>query len=520
MCSSSPSILLINPPVAKPSEPPASIARLGGALRDAGIDCSLLDLNLACLLDQFEQECAPSDTWSRRAWKSRHANLDAIRSPVTYQSHDRYHRVAQDLNRVLWLSGRQAGVDITLENFSSPLHSPLSSEDLLTSAEQFRLNPFFPSFRTHLERALSEQAPHCIGLSLSYLSQALTGFALLGYLRAQWPEIRIVAGGGLITSWMNSPNWDSRMFSGLIDHCVKGPGEAELLHILGSAADTRMGSYDYSDLPYDDYLAPGRILPYAASHGCYWKRCKFCPDYAEDSCYLTRSADNTLAELNALIDTYNPSLVHLLDNAVSPALLGKFAEGGFTLPWYGFARFEKILEDLDFCRALKRSGCMMLKLGLESGSQRVLDQLDKGVNLERASRILNNLHRCRIGTYVYLLFGTPAETEEDAKMTQEFVRNHHETITFFNLAIFNMPVCGEEAEQVEDRFSDGDLSLYCDFHHPTGWDRRRVRTFLQKEFRKDPLIRPIDLRNPGVFGSNHAPFFCPRKNPAKIILSP
>jgi len=501
-----PSILLINPPVAKPCEPPASIARLGGALRDAGISCGLLDLNLRCMLDLLQSDYECADTWSRRAVKNCSAHLDAIRSAATYRSPDRYRRAAGDLNRLLWLAGRRMKTDLTLENYGDPERSPLSSTDLLASAEHYRANLFFESFSRHLEAELAARSFSHIGLSLSYLSQALIGFALIGCIRAVRPDIKIVVGGGLITSWMNSPNWNDP-FSGLIDHCVKGPGETELLRILGSSATVRLGSYGYDDLPLDQYLAPGRILPYAASHGCYWKRCKFCPDYAEDSCYVARSADQTIEELNELTDTYTPSLVHLLDNAISPALLQRLATRGPAIPWYGFARFEKILEDIEFCRALKRSGCAMLKLGLESGSQRVLDTLDKGINLERAAQVLHNLHQCGIATYVYLLFGTPAETEADARMTHDFVRTHHETITFFNLAIFNMPVCGSDAEPVENRFSDGNLSLYCDFRHPHGWDRKHVRIFLQKQFRKDPLIRAIDIRNPGIFGSNHAPFF-------------
>jgi hypothetical protein len=148
----------------------------------------------------------------------------------------------------------------------------------------------------------------------------------------------------------------------------------------------------------------------------------------------------------------------------------------------------------------------MLKLGLESGSAKVLEQLNKGIDLGRASRILGNLQRAGIGAYVYLLFGTPAETESEALLTLEFVRTHWQAISYLNLAIFNMPVCSPEAADLKNRFSEGDLSLYCDFVHPRGWDRKAVRSFLQKRFRKDPLVRKIELRSPGVFGSNHAPF--------------
>jgi len=129
--------------------------------------------------------------------------------------------------------------------------------------------------------------------------------------------------------------------------------------------------------------------------------------------------------------------------------------------------------------------------------------------LGRVARILANLSRASIATYVYLLFGTPEETETEALMTLDFVKKHHREISFFNLAIFNMPLCSAEAVGGRDRFDGGDLSLYFDFNHPQGWDRKAVRTFLQKRFRKEPVVRQIERKNPGVFGSSHAPFFTP-----------
>jgi hypothetical protein len=344
-----------------------------------------------------------------------------------------------------------------------------------------------------------------VGLSLSYLSQALCGFAVAGFIRHHFPEIQIVAGGGLITTWMSSSAWKNP-FQGLIDHCFAGSGEDQLLQLFSSESLSGLGRFSYEGLNLDAYLSPGVVVPYAASHGCYWQKCRFCPDFAEGSCYEAKPAREAVAEIDQLIQAHDPVLVHLLDSAISPVLLRELADSRLQIPWYGFARFEKDLEDFDFCVALRRSGCVMLKLGLESGSSRVLEQLHKGLDLVRASRILANLQRAGIGAYVYLLFGTPAETESEALLTLEFVRTHWRAITYLNLAIFNMPVCSPEAADLKNRFSDGDLSIYCDFVHPQGWDRKAVRSFLQKRFRKDPLIRKIERRSPGVFGSNHAPF--------------
>jgi len=150
----------------------------------------------------------------------------------------------------------------------------------------------------------------------------------------------------------------------------------------------------------------------------------------------------------------------------------------------------------------------MLKLGIESADQAVLDSLGKGTDIRTASAVLRNLRRTGIGTYVYLLFGTPPEKEASARRSLEFTAAHADCIDYLNLAIFNMPVCGAAGSGVElHDFSEGDLSLYTDFRHPAGWDRKAVRRFIEREFRRHPAVSPIIRREPPVFTSNHAAFF-------------
>jgi len=149
----------------------------------------------------------------------------------------------------------------------------------------------------------------------------------------------------------------------------------------------------------------------------------------------------------------------------------------------------------------------MLKLGLESGDQGVLNAMDKGIDLVLVSRVLSALAEAGIATYVYLLFGTPAETNIEARRTLEFAVRHRAEITFLNLAIFNLPVGSPEARSLEiSNFYGGDLSLYHDFRHPRGWSRRQVRQFLDREFKRHPGISPILHRDPPLFTSNHAAF--------------
>jgi len=504
-------MILVHPPVAKPCEPPAGIARLSGALACCGIPHTILDANLEALLYFIGSTHAEAnehyDTWTSRALRNISKNYESLRSWQVYQNLDRYKRAVIDLNHTLELRG-ECGATPGIANYRHKQLSPLRSDDLVRAAENSEENPYYPYFSKRLLELVEKNTPPVVGFSLNYLSQALTTFAMVGFLRKRFPELSTVLGGGLVTSWMSNPDWKNPL-EGLIDHLVDGPGERKLLAILGvDGSGEKNFRPKYGALPLDAYLAPGRILPYSASSGCYWNKCSFCPEKAENNPYLPNPVDTTIRDLTGLIQETKPALVHLVDNAISIPLLKRLADSGSGVPWYGFARVSRLLTDSEFCMGLKKSGCVMLKLGLESGDQEVLDKMHKGIDVATASLALKTVKKAGIATYVYLIFGTPAETLPAARKTLEFVVRHKETIDFLNVALFNMPVCGHEASQFEtSRFYEGDLSLYTDFSHPKGWNRKEVRLFLENEFKKHQVISGIVKKEPPLFTSNHAPFF-------------
>ncbi len=503
------SILLIHPPVAKPCEPPAGIARLAGTLRAAGIDCRVWDAGLEGLLDLIGRPVAAADTWSRRADKRRDAHLAALRSPELYQNRDRYRRAVMDVNRLVRLAGAEAGAQISLSDYGHPELTPARSRDLLRAAETFRANPFYPRLAPSLRQQFEDRAPDIVGLSVNFMSQALCAFALIGFIRSMAPHTKIVVGGGLVTSWAGIPGFENP-FGGLVDELVAGPGEAALVKICGGqiSLEDSGSAGDFTGIDGDRYLAPVGVLPYSTSRGCYWKKCAFCPEKAENGAYRPALPKDVSAGLAAQRSSRSPGLVHFLDNALAPRLMKHLIANPPGIPWYGFARITPHLADPDFAAGLRASGCVMLKLGVESGDQAVLDALSKGVDLATVSAALKNLKAAGIATYVYLLFGTPAETADRARRTLAFTLDHAEAIDFLNLAVFNLPAYGEEARMLETLpFYEGDLSLYREFVHPAGWNRSAVRRFLAREFKKPAPIRRILNNDPPYFTSNHAPFF-------------
>ncbi len=439
-------------------------------------------------------------------------NLDRIKHWTTYRDFPRYKRVVEDLNRLLSQAAISSNVRLSLANYQHVHLTPVKSVDLLQAAEKPEQNPFYPFFNTRMSEVLEETASPWVGFSLNYLSQALNTFAMIGFLKKNSSGAKVILGGGLVTSWMRRPKWRNP-FGGLVDFLVAGPGEDSLLSVpeMKTGLHEICGAQctpDYESFPLDQYMAPGTILPYSSASGCYWSGCSFCPEKAEGNPYVPIPAGEVIHDLHLLTGKTKPVLIHFLDNALPPILMERIAENPPGIPWYGFARITSHLTDADFCRALKKSGCVMLQLGVESGDQGVLDRLQKGIQLDTAARALKSLAKAGIAPYVYLLFGTPAETRISAQKTLDFAAKHSEQISFLNLAIFNLPVHSPETPELATKgLYEGDLSLYTDFSHPRGWDRRFVRQFLDKEFRRHPAISPVLRRDPPFFTSNHAPFF-------------
>lgn len=503
------SVLLVHPPMSKPCEPPAGIARLAASLGRSGVDCRVIDANLEGLLYLLEQPFPATDTWTRRAVAGLTAHLRSIRSYGLYKNMDKYRRAVHDINRVLSMTGRAAGVYLSLSDYKDDRLSPLRSRDLAEAAERFTENPFYPYFRQRLASLAEKWTPDIIGFSVNYLSQALCAAALAAVVRQVFPASRIIFGGGLITSWMALPGFVNPL-SGLVDDMVAGPGEEPLSAFCNrssiSEAEAEWG-FDYTGFPLNNYLSPGPILPYAASRGCYWRKCRFCPETFEKSSFSPTPAEIVKNDLERWKARLRPVLIHFVDNALSPRVMAHLISNPPGMPWYGFARITPHLADGDFVFGLKASGCAMLKLGIESGDQAVLDAMEKGTDLKTASSVLGALKAAGIAIYAYLLFGTPAETRDGARKTLDFVAAHADCIDFLNPAIFNLPAGSPDCDHLNTaEFYPGDLSLYREFEHPRGWNRDRVRKFLAEEFFRHAAVRPVINRDPPYFTSNHASF--------------
>ncbi|KPA13342.1 radical SAM protein [Candidatus Magnetomorum sp. HK-1] len=501
-----PPFILIHPPVSKPCEPPAGLASIAGALRANQISCEVIDLNIEGLYYIIKKRPPViQDTWTRRAFKNVHKHLLQLRNNSIYKHPASYINAVKDINRVLEFFSTDHSVRISLSNYHDSRLSPIKSKDLFNAMQYPEKNPFFDHWKNRLEQ-IFHRGSSGVGISINYLSQALCGFALTGFIRQLRPDIKIWIGGGLISSWLCRPEQLKKFYLPNITF-VSGPGEPHLLNYFNAKKTFNFPIPNYDDVYQNQYLSPGFVLPYSTSRGCYWKKCAFCPECSEQSPYFPTPVERVNDHLRDLIKLYNPSIIHFLDNALSPKFFYQLIQKPPGVPWYGFSRITKHLTNMEFCKALKKSGCVMLKLGIESGDDAVLSQMKKGINISMAQKALKIVHQSGIGTYVYFLLGTPYENKKSAEKTRTFIYQNKEFIDFLNLAIFNLPIDSIEASQLKTQaFYDGDLSLYLNFEHPFALDRSTIRKFLIKKVKSNPDISPIIKRNPLFFTSNHAPF--------------
>lgn len=166
-------------------------------------------------------------------------------------------------------------------------------------------------------------------------------------------------------------------------------------------------------------------LHIAPSRGCYY-RCAWCPRPADGEKFRLRSPRNVVLEMAALQAQYRPDRIWLLDD-----VLGSNAE------WVGaFAReirrnrvrmpFECLLHvggvEPECLRLLRETGCCEIWFTADSGSQRMLDKMNKGITVAQIERAAALTRAAGIPFGFHVKLGSTGETDEDIDATRRMLK--------------------------------------------------------------------------------------------------
>ena len=167
-------------------------------------------------------------------------------------------------------------------------------------------------------------------------------------------------------------------------------------------------------------------LNMATTRGCPF-HCNWCAKPIWGQIYHSRSPEHVVAEIVHLRDRYGVEHIAFADDimGLQPGWLQRFAaaleRARVEVPYKCLSRADLLLRDGEIA-ALKRSGCRSVWLGAESGSQKILDAMEKGTTVKQVEEAARLLRECGIGVGFFLQFGYPGETRADIELTRQLVR--------------------------------------------------------------------------------------------------
>lgn len=293
------------------------------------------------------------------------------------------------------------------------------------------LQTFFDRLDRHLTRLLEVEKPDVLGLSVfkGVLPAALYAFK---QTRRTFPHIRTVMGGGIFADQLapGSPNFELFLAqTPYIDHIIIGEGELLFLKLLTgelpvnqrvfTARDTGGEVLDLAHAPLPDFsdleLQYYPNLAAYASRSCPFQ-CTFCSETVNWGRYRKKTARRVREELKQLSERENYQLFLLSDSLLNPIMYDLSREmiaAGLSLYWDGYVRVDKSLCLEDNTLLLRRGGCYRARLGIESGSDQVLELMNKKITPEQIKAAVSSLARAGIKTTTYWVIGHPGETEAD-----------------------------------------------------------------------------------------------------------
>lgn len=180
-------------------------------------------------------------------------------------------------------------------------------------------------------------------------------------------------------------------------------------------------------LPVDDFVMSDRLsntsfkmTHIAPGRGCPFP-CRYCASAQTRVQY--RSGENVRAELEHLKYEYGIEGFAVVGNdfILSKNNVFDIAESikHLNLHWATLSRVDRV--DKEVLKAMKGSGCYELEFGVESGSQRILDAMDKRASIEQAKFALKASYEAGIVNKVFLVHGYPGEDEQSTEETMRFL---------------------------------------------------------------------------------------------------
>ena len=261
-------------------------------------------------------------------------------------------------------------------------------------------------------------------------------------IKNHFPDKPIIAGGPHVTIAQERelPN---------VDCIVWGEGEITILELINDLKNlpklvTGKPIDDLDNLPFVDRelvncefekhtpllpLLPVPFYTVNVGRGCPYS-CRFCHQSGDNPIFTkrcrVRSVGNFLEELRMIMAGTGQEIGSLMiHDDVFPhqkwceELIGKMEQ---RIPFWCQMRSDFICKNEDLITDLAEIGLTWVSLGVESGSQRMLDFLNKRTTVEQNQKAIEILHRNNVNIFANFFFGGPTETKEDIELSGDLIK--------------------------------------------------------------------------------------------------
>lgn len=426
-------ILLSLMPFWSPLAPPLGISLLKSYLGRHGFDANIYDFNTEDELWQFLDQY-----------------LNIIGQSVPADKQSNFHMVGHDVlsnHLMAYLHKNSDHQYIELVKFLMKKNYYVDIDNNVAEELCAVIHNFYTALSRSIQIILDKQQPDILGLSVYSTS---LGPSLFTFKTAKqlFPEIKTLMGGGVFADLLTqtSPNFPIFLerTRDYLDTVFVGEGEQLLLKFLNGELppDKRVYSLDdidrqeleLSDVDIPDFSglsldAYSQMSTYA-SRSCPFQ-CSFCSETVQWGRFRKKHIDQIAGEISQIKSLYGGKLFmfgdSLMNHVVTP-LSKRLIKDKTDIYWDGYLRADPNVCVPENTKLWRESGLYRVRLGIESGSQHVLDMMDKRITPKQIQDALQSLAGQGIRTTTYWVVGFPGETEDDFEDTLDLLAELKESI--------------------------------------------------------------------------------------------
>lgn len=248
---------------------------------------------------------------------------------------------------------------------------------------------------------------------------------------------------------------------------------------------------DYNDINYQ-LLVGDRCCPY---------NCSFCR--ISKSTETIKDAIDISNEMISMHNAYGCKNFSLICNEMNPTkkFINEFTNNlisaNLNLSWFCYLRPNN-LSKLDL-RRIKQAGCVLVRYGVESGSQKILDHMNKELYVDEMKQILKDSHEVGLWNHINIMTGYLHENDNDIQQTIDFINDNSDYIDSVRVNPFFVPI-DSPIHKDPERFGISiieDTGSYISFNEKiNSWDEKVIQ--IQKS--TDAILKECKKHNIGFAG--------------------